>query len=135
MARSKKNANAAKTAVDNIKEEKYIMGLFNKKKTVQTPCDCKDCDCSKPKEENNSENASIKILGSGCAKCNQLEKATKEAMEQLGINEPIDHVTDFTQIASYGVMSTPALVVDGKVVSYGKVLNTSQVVELLQKVR
>ena len=47
----------------------------------------------------------------------------------------IDHVTDFTQIAAYGVMTTPALVVDGKVVSYGKVLKTGEVVKLLQKVR
>jgi len=107
------------------------MGLFNKRKKEETPCNCKGCDCHKASDEN----ASIKILGSGCAKCNQLEKATKEAMEQLGINEPIDHVTDFTEIAAYGVMSTPALVVDGKVVSYGKVLNTKQVVDILQKVR
>ena len=46
----------------------------------------------------------------------------------------IDHVTDFAQIASYGVMSTPALVVDGKVVSYGKVLSKDEVKSLLQKV-
>lgn len=47
----------------------------------------------------------------------------------------IDHVTDFSQIAAYGVMTTPALVVDGNVVSYGKVLKTDEVVNLLQKVR
>ncbi len=47
----------------------------------------------------------------------------------------IDHVTDFSQIAAYGVMSTPALVIDGKVVSYGKVLKTEEVVKILQKIR
>jgi protein-disulfide isomerase len=47
----------------------------------------------------------------------------------------IDHVRDFAQIASYGVMSTPALVVDGKVVSYGKVLKTEEVVAILKKIR
>ena len=47
----------------------------------------------------------------------------------------IDHVTDFAKIAAYGVMTTPALVVDGKVVSYGKVLKTDEVVRILQKVR
>jgi hypothetical protein len=47
----------------------------------------------------------------------------------------IDHVTDFAQIAAYGVMTTPALVVDGKVVSYGKTLKTDEVVNLLKKVR
>lgn len=77
----------------------------------------------------------VKVLGSGCAKCNQLEAAAKEALEKLGINTTIDHVTDFTQIAAYGVMSTPALVVDGKVVFYGKVLKTDEVVKLLEGIR
>lgn len=77
----------------------------------------------------------VKVLGSGCAKCNELEANTKEALAELGMDTSIDHVTDFTQIAAYGVMSTPALVVDGKVVSYGKVLKKDEVLKLLQKVR
>ena len=77
----------------------------------------------------------MKVLGSGCAKCNQLEAAAKAALEQLGMDTTIDHVTDFSQIAAYGVMSTPALAIDGKVVSYGKVLKTEEVVKILQKVR
>jgi len=79
--------------------------------------------------------ASVKVLGSGCAKCNQLEVATLEALKELGMDTNIDHVTDFTQIAAYGVMTTPALVVDGKVVSFGKVLKKDEVVKILQKVR
>lgn len=75
----------------------------------------------------------VKVLGSGCAKCNQLEAATKEALQQLGMDTAIDHVTDFSEIAAYGVMTTPALVIDGKVVSYGKVLKTEEVVKILQK--
>ena len=59
----------------------------------------------------------------------------REAMDELGMNEAIEHVTDFAQIAAYGVMSTPALVVDGKVVSYGKVLKKDEAVSLLQKER
>ncbi len=47
----------------------------------------------------------------------------------------IEHVTDFARIAAYGVMSTPALVIDGKVVSYGKVLKTEEVVQILKKIR
>jgi len=82
-----------------------------------------------------TEGAGIKILGSGCAKCNQLETATREALRQLGMDTTIDHVTDFSQIAAYGVMTTPALVVDGKVVSFGKVLKTEEVVSILNKVR
>ena len=82
-----------------------------------------------------SEGASVKVLGSGCAKCNQLEAAVKAALEQLGMDTAIDHITDFAQIAAYGVMTTPALVVDGKVVSLGKVLKTDEVVTILQKVK
>lgn len=80
------------------------------------------------------EGARVKVLGSGCTKCNQLEKATKEALVQLGMDAKVDHVTDFSQIAAFGVMTTPALVVDGKVVSFGKALKTEEVVKILQKV-
>ena len=79
--------------------------------------------------------ASVKILGSGCTKCNQLETAVKAALEQLNMDASIDHITDFSQIAAYGVMTTPALVVDGKVVSYGKVLKVDEAVKILNRVR
>ena len=52
----------------------------------------------------------VKILGSGCSKCNELEKSTVEALAELGIEAVVDHVTDFADIAKYGVMQTPALV-------------------------
>ncbi len=114
------------------------MALFAKKAKKEEACCCGgkcDDESMSKAEAAKTEGASIKILGSGCAKCNQLEEATKAALKQLGIEEPIDHVTDFTQIAAYGVMTTPALVVDGKVVSFGKVLKTEEVVKILQKVR
>ena len=72
---------------------------------------------------------------SGCAKCNELEQATREALAELGMDTAIAHVTDFAQIAAYGVMTTPALVVDGKVVSYGKVLSKDQVKALIEQAR
>jgi len=78
---------------------------------------------------------SVKILGTGCAKCNQLEQATVEALKELGIENKVEHVTDFAEIASYGVMTTPGLVVDGKVASYGKVLKKDEVIKILQKLR
>ena len=77
----------------------------------------------------------IMVLGSGCAKCNELEDNTRAALKELGMDTAIDHVTDFTQIAAYGVMSTPALVVDGKVVCCGKVLKKDEVKALLAKAR
>lgn len=113
------------------------MSLFGKKKEETSCCCGGNCDAeSMTKAEGaKTEGANVKVLGSGCAKCNQLEAATKEALQQLGMDTAIDHVTDFSQIAAYGVMTTPALVVDGKVVSYGKVLKTEEVVKILQKVR
>lgn len=116
------------------------MSLFEKKgKKEETASSCcgGNCDAeSMAKAESaKNEGASVKVLGSGCAKCNQLEAATKAALEQLGMDTTIDHITDFSQIAAYGVMSTPALVVDSKVVSYGKVLKTEEVVKILQKIR
>ena len=113
------------------------MALFGKKnKEEQTSCGC-GCDCSAEKKTENvtSEASGVKVLGSGCAKCNQLEAATKEALTQLGMDTAIEHVTDFAEIAKYGVMSTPALVVDGKVVSFGKVLKPDEIVQILKKVR
>ncbi|MEG3028887.1 MAG: thioredoxin family protein [Oscillospiraceae bacterium] len=77
----------------------------------------------------------IKVLGSGCKKCNALENATIEALKELQMDSHIDHVTDFAQIAAYGVMTTPALVVDEKVVSYGKVLKKDEVISILKKSR
>lgn len=73
----------------------------------------------------------VKVLGSGCAKCNQLEAAAKAALAELGMDSTIDHVTDFARIAQYGVMTTPALVVDGKVVSAGRVLKKEEIVRIL----
>jgi small redox-active disulfide protein 2 len=116
------------------------MALFGKKNKEEktTSCCCGgNCDAeSMAKAETAKvEGASIKVLGTGCAKCNSLEAATKAALEQLGMDTTIDHIKDFSQIAAYGVMTTPALVVDGKVVSYGKVLKADEVVRILQKVR
>lgn len=74
----------------------------------------------------------LKILGSGCAKCNKLEKHTKKALKALRLDVVVEHETDFAKISSYGVMSTPALVVNEKVVSYGKVLSVDEIVKILK---
>lgn len=111
------------------------MALLARKKEEDASCCCGgNCNAESmvKAEAAKTEGASIKILGPRCAKCNQLGAATKAALEQLGMNTAIDHVADFSQIAACGVMTTPALVVDGKVVSHGKVLKTDEVVKILQ---
>jgi len=115
-----------------------LFGFGKKKEEVQPGCCCGgncNSETMASAEAAKKEGTSVKVLGSGCAKCNQLEAATKEAIEKLGMDTTIDHVTDFAQIAAYGVMTTPALVIDGKVVSYGKVLKTEEVIKILEKVR
>ncbi len=113
------------------------MGLFSKKKEETKSCCCGgSCTPEAMKQAEAAKGASgVKVLGSGCAKCNALEAATREALAELGMDTTVDHVTDFTQIAAYGVMTTPALVVDGKVVSYGKVLKKNEAMTLIQKIR
>lgn len=115
------------------------MALFGRKKEKEVAgcCGRAGVEPNNSKQMNATEEGekSVKVLGSGCTKCNELEANTKKALEQIGMDTTIIHVTDFAQIATYGVMSTPALVVDGKVLSYGKVLKTEEIVALLQKAR
>lgn len=73
----------------------------------------------------------IKVLGTGCSKCNHLEKKTREALEELGIDATIEKVEDIQKIMGYGIMSTPGLVINGKVVIAGKLPKTSELKELL----
>lgn len=112
------------------------MALFGFGKKKDVPC-CAQADgnATHATQETQEGVSSIKVLGGGCAKCNELEAATKAALENLGMDTTIEHVTDFSVIATYGVMSTPALVVDGKVVSYGKVLKVAEAETLLKKAR
>jgi small redox-active disulfide protein 2 len=63
----------------------------------------------------------VEVLGSGCANCVRLAANAKEAAAMAGVDVEILKVTDYGQIAAYGIMSTPGLVIDGKVVSYGRV--------------
>ena len=73
----------------------------------------------------------IKILGTGCVKCNHLEAATRSAVGELGLDVVIEKVTDPGEIVSWGVMSTPALVIDDEVVMVGKVPSVADVKQLL----
>ena len=91
------------------------MGLFSKKKNT---------------EESGADHR-VKILGSGCARCNKLEEATVTALKELGLESEVDHVREYEDIMAYSVMSLPALVVDGKVVSAGKLLSVQEVKEIL----
>lgn len=73
----------------------------------------------------------IKILGSGCKNCQILAERTQDALDQLSLVAKIEKVTDFADIASYGVMKTPGLVLDEKVISAGRVLEVEEIKKLI----
>lgn len=73
----------------------------------------------------------ITILGSGCANCRALEQAARDAVESLGLDAAVEHVTDPAEIAAWGVLRTPALAVDGDVVLAGRVPTAATLRDLL----
>ena len=73
----------------------------------------------------------IKVLGGGCCKCESLLEAVKEAVAEKGIEAEIEYITDMAKIMEYGIMSTPALMVDGEVVSMGQALKAKEVKKYL----
>ena len=117
------------------------MGLFGfgKKKEAQTPaCACNSgapafeasaCCCgSEP-----CAITSIKVLGAGCKSCHEQYENCKAAVAELGMNLEVEYMTDMEKVMAYGVMSMPAIVVNEKVVSAGKVLKCADVIALLKK--
>jgi small redox-active disulfide protein 2 len=75
----------------------------------------------------------IKILGTGCANCKRVKELAKQVVAELALEAQVEEVTDMTTIMSYGVMVTPGIVIDGKVVSYGRVPSHDQMVDLIQQ--
>ena len=73
----------------------------------------------------------IVVLGTGCAKCNLLEQAAKAAADKLGVPYQLEHIKDIKQFSQYGVMFTPALVVDGKVVVSGRAPSEAELTKIL----
>lgn len=132
----------------------FLSGLFGGKKSggccnmeivEETGTEVKDrqgsdCGCSAGETEENEccsgESGGIcciKVLGSGCKNCHALLESTKEAVRAMGLDLEVGYVTDMEEITKYGVMSMPALVVNEKVASMGKVLKASEVEKLLRR--
>lgn len=75
----------------------------------------------------------IKVLGGCCQKSKDFFRNTKKAVKDIGIEAEVVEISDFVEIANYGVMQTPALVIDEKVVSYGKALKTEDIQKLIEE--
>lgn len=119
------------------------MSLFNKKKEEKNVSAC-TCNCgsseSEVKETTNDccpeakdGICCIKVLGAGCKSCHELYENTKKAVKSMSLSVDTEYITDMKKIMEYGVMSMPALVVNEKVVSMGKVLKAADIEKLLHK--
>ena len=120
------------------------MALFNfgkKKKEENKTTDCA-CGCSASETVDISNDCCpeakdgiccIKVLGAGCKSCHEQYENTKEAVKAMGLSVEVEYITDMQKVMEYGVMSMPALVVNEKVVSMGKVLKAADVEKLLHK--
>lgn len=75
----------------------------------------------------------IKVLGAGCKSCHEQYENAKEAVKEMGLSVEVEYITDMQKVMEYGVMSLPAIVVNEKVVSMGKVLKSADVEKLLHK--
>ncbi len=111
------------------------MALFNfgKKKEEKTVCGC-GCGCSanQPKPQlKNEDECRIKMLGAGCKSCHELYVNTVEVAEKFGIHTEVAYITDMQKVMEYGVMSMPALVIDEKVISQGKILKISEIEKII----
>ena len=116
------------------------MALFNfgkKKEEEKKSCCCgsapkaeaSSCCCGAPVEGI----CCIKALGAGCKSCHEQYENAKAAVQALGLNVEVEYITDMEKVMEYGVMSMPAIVVNDKVVSMGKVLKAADVEKLLHK--
>lgn len=74
----------------------------------------------------------IEILGPGCIRCKQLAENVEKAIEEIGIEAQVDKVTSLNEIANYGIMTTPGLVIDGEVKASGKLLSVEEIKAILQ---
>ena len=114
------------------------MGLFGLGKRMEEE-EKKGCYCGGNQETKTccGEEAEgiccIKVLGAGCKSCHEQYESAKKAVEELGLSVEVEYVTDMEKIMAYGVMSMPAIVINEKVVSMGKVLKSAEVIKLIGK--
>lgn len=121
------------------------MSLFNfgkKKEEKNAPACACSCECSASEADEIKNDCCpeakggiccVKVLGAGCKSCHEQYEYAKEAVKSMGLSVEVEYITDMQKVMEYGVMSLPALVVNEKVISMGKVLKAADVEKLLRK--
>ena len=121
------------------------MSLFNfgkKKEEKKAPSCCCTCGCSENEGSKTAKDcccaakdgiSCIEVLGAGCKSCHEQFENAKEAVKAMGLPVEVEYITDMQKVMEYGVMSMPAIVINEKVVSMGKVLKPKDVENLLRK--
>lgn len=122
-----------------FKKDGLVLDSNEDKSTVkEESCGCGgSCEVDSIETEpiiTSNNHLTIKILGSGCKNCVTLTENVKLALDEMNLKANVVKVTDLGEITGYGVMSTPAIVVNEKVVSYGKVLKPNEVVKIFEKI-
>lgn len=115
FGKNKKNYDIEKENLKKVEESAKVNNLNEEKADME------------------GKKVSIKVLGEGCEKCDKVNDNVKEAVEILNLDADIEKIEDLIEIVTYGVMSTPGIVINEKVVSVGKVLKTDEILELLKK--
>ena len=119
------------------------MSLFGKKKEEAPTCCCGSAPASEATEVKATSECCgkpvdgiccVKVLGAGCKSCHELYENAKQAVKNMGLDLDVEYITDMEKVMAYGAMSMPALVVNEKVVSVGRVLKAADVEKLLQGV-
>ena len=108
------------------------MSFFNRKKEEPKSCCCGGNNVTAETDSVSGEITSIKVLGAGCKSCYQMYENTKQAVQSAGLTIEVAYITDMEKVMQYGAMSMPALVVNEKVVSVGKVLKPKEIIKLIQ---
>ena len=110
------------------------MSLFKRSEKESSPsCSCGCCHVPAGGEAQAANAPKLAVLGAGCSRCKELLSAAREASVAVGIGSEPEYITDMKTIMSFGVMSLPALVVSGRVVSAGRVLKSGEVEKLLRE--
>lgn len=107
------------------------MSLFHRKKEEKPCCSCQNAAAEDVKAVSEAV-TDVKVLGAGCRSCHQMYENAKQAVQNAGLGVEVEYITDMERVMQYGVMTMPALVVNGRVFSAGRILRPAEIEKLIR---